>query len=152
MEDRDCETDLHWLERYFDRTYHMDERGRMRQREATHAGVLPSPGVPRFAFGRTSHGNGWRFRNDLPRAVVLGLTRLAGRERLFVGPLFETAPPERLEPFCKVCCPDSRDRHVLRLSLWRDGRSGNVLTRTWSRSQDDEESHWEAFGDVHLIF
>lgn len=52
--------------------------------------------APRFFFGRTAHGTLWRFRDDVPHAVVRELARLAGLERFDVEP---GAQPERQASF-----------------------------------------------------
>jgi len=55
--------------------------------------------APRFYLGRSPHGNLWRFRDDLSRAALRELSRLAGKER----PLgLDLASPERLAAFRRV--------------------------------------------------
>ena len=61
-----------------------------------------SPQPPRFHLGRTTLGNLWRFRDDLPPSLVRGLSRLAGKEPGLVGGWPEHGqprppPPERIE-------------------------------------------------------
>jgi hypothetical protein len=70
-----------------------DPRGRMLHRRGPASGGEPPP---RFFFGRTRHGNLWRFDAGLPDALVSELARLAAAERIG-RPLEE--PPERIETF-----------------------------------------------------
>ena len=84
-------TDLQWLEVQLETLYTFDAQGRLTGRNDP-AGGAP----PRFFFGRTRHGNIWRFRADLSDALVRDLARLAAAEP--VARDLE-ALPERLGAF-----------------------------------------------------
>jgi len=78
-----------------------DDRGRLLRVRETEGAV-----APRFYLGRSSLGNVWRLRADLPHDVVLRLARLAGKERPLqstnAGPPVGSSgppPPERAEAF-----------------------------------------------------
>jgi len=86
-------TGLHAVLETLSALYTMDGRGRL---VGAHDGGV----LPRFVLGRSAEGCVWRFRADLPAALVVALARLAGRER---GADFASAadgelpaPPERL--------------------------------------------------------
>jgi hypothetical protein len=85
---------LERLRLHVDTLFSSDPTGRLlRAREPDGARA------PRFYLGRSPHGNLWRFRDDLSRASLRELSRLAGRER----PLgLDLAPPERLAAFRRV--------------------------------------------------
>ncbi|HYH13077.1 MAG TPA: GNAT family N-acetyltransferase [Thermomicrobiales bacterium] len=60
----------------------------------------PGGGIaPRFYFARTSSGNLWRVRHDLPDAMVRALERLAGQERVSDD---LDAPPDNMAAFIAV--------------------------------------------------
>ena len=85
------------MERHLRCLYVHDGEGRI------HSTREPSsPRPPRFHLGRTTLGNLWRFRDDLPPSLVRGLSRLAGKEAALVGGWPEHGqppppPPERIE-------------------------------------------------------
>jgi hypothetical protein len=53
-------------------------------------------------LARTSLGCVWRFREDVPSAVVRDVAKLAGREPGVEMPLTSAAPPERQEPMLRL--------------------------------------------------
>lgn len=57
--------DSDWLDLHLDALFVHDERGRIVTRNALDRGP-----APRFFLGRTPDGNRWRFRHDLPDALV----------------------------------------------------------------------------------
>ena len=86
-------SDLEWMTLQVDALFVADARGRLQQRRGPGSDVeLP----PRFFFGRTRHGNLWRFAAGLPETLLVELARLAAAER--IGRPLE-APPERIESF-----------------------------------------------------
>jgi hypothetical protein len=88
----DPTSDLGWLELQVDALYAADARGRLLHPRGA-GGAAEAP--PRFFFGRTRHGNLWRFAADLPEALVAELARLAAAERSD-WPIAEL--PERMRP------------------------------------------------------
>lgn len=80
-----------------------DANGRIVARRDPAASREPAP---RFFLGRTRHGHLWRFRADLPDALVRDLARLAAAERtggdLDAPPEREIFFRERLEAFAPV--------------------------------------------------
>lgn len=84
-------SDLEWMLLQVDALFVADARGRLLRRSGP-----GSEAPPRFFFGRTRHGNLWRFAAGLPERLVAELARLASGERL--GRPLE-APPERFESF-----------------------------------------------------
>ena len=86
-------SDLEWMSLQVDVLFAADERGRLLQRRGPGGEAEPPP---RFFFGRTRHGNLWRFAAGLPEPLVAELARLAAGERT-LRPLEE--PPERIESF-----------------------------------------------------
>ncbi len=86
-------TDLHWAALHVGTLCHHDTDGRLvRWNEPDR---LDSP-APLFWFGATLHGNLWRFRVDLPKALVRELARLAAAERTVTA---LGGDPERLRSF-----------------------------------------------------
>jgi hypothetical protein len=85
-------TDLGWLELQVDALFASDARGRLLHPRGA-GGAREAP--PRFFFGRTRHGNLWRFAAGLPEALVAELARLAAGER-GDWPLEDL--PERMRP------------------------------------------------------
>jgi hypothetical protein len=71
-------TDLDWLAAHASALYVHDPNGRI---EALNVPEGNSKPAPYFFFGRTRHGNLWRFRDTLPRDLVRELARLAGAEK-----------------------------------------------------------------------
>jgi len=86
-------SDLEWMAVQVDVLFVADPRGRLLRRRGPVAEEEPPP---RFFFGRTRHGNLWRFAAGLPEPLVVELARLAASER--IGRPLE-APPERIESF-----------------------------------------------------
>jgi RimJ/RimL family protein N-acetyltransferase len=83
-------TDLDWMALQVRALYVHDAEGRLESQNLAHD---PGSPAPYFFFGRTRHGNLWRFRNTLPRTLVIELARLAAAEPT-VGDL--ESDPERL--------------------------------------------------------
>ena len=77
MSREDLPSDLHWMQLQVEALCRHDESGRL-------AAWNGPPGedaeAPLFFLGRTVHGSLWRFRRDLPDALVRELGRLAGAE------------------------------------------------------------------------
>jgi len=108
----DAFDDLAWLCRLVAERYRVDARGRMLQ-----GGGADPALTPRFLFGRTRHGNLWRFRADLGATTVRELARLAGRE----PPLRPGAPPpERIEPMRRVLARGGRAAQGTCSPVYRD--------------------------------
>ena len=68
-------TDLELLNRQIDTLFRHDSAGRLRC-----VNEPAEPEAPRFFLGRTTAGNVWRFRHDLPAEVVGALEALARLE------------------------------------------------------------------------
>ena len=85
-------SDLGWLEWQVDALFAADARGRLLHPRGA-GGAEEAP--PRFFFGRTRHGNLWRFAAGLPETLVAELARLAAGER-GDWPLEDL--PERMRP------------------------------------------------------
>ena len=64
-----------WLDLHLRALFVHDGRGRILARNALDGGR-----APRFFLGRTPHGNRWRFRDDLPDALVVRLEALCADE------------------------------------------------------------------------
>ena len=71
-------TDLDWLAAHAGALYVHDPNGRIEALNVPEGNAKPAP---YFFFGRTRHGNLWRFRDTLPRDLVRELARLAGAEK-----------------------------------------------------------------------
>jgi RimJ/RimL family protein N-acetyltransferase len=77
-------SDLNWLELQIPTLYVCDARGRLRFiREPGYDESELDP-APRFFMGRSSVGNIWRFRDDLPDDVMLELDALCRAEPVTV--------------------------------------------------------------------
>jgi hypothetical protein len=96
-------SDLGWMALQARTLFACDANGRILERREPAASRAPAP---RFFLGRTRHGHLWRFRADLPAALVRDLARLAAAERadhdLDLPPEREAALRERLEAFAPV--------------------------------------------------
>jgi hypothetical protein len=83
-------TDLDWMAEHVAALYVHDDNGRIVVLNVPEGSSKPAP---YFFFGRTRHGNLWRFRDTIPRELVRELARLAGAEK--ANPDLEREP-ERL--------------------------------------------------------
>lgn len=63
------------MARHVDTLFRCDEQGRLR-----HVNELEAPAAPRFYLGRTTQGNVWRMRHDLPASLADHLDRLCRAE------------------------------------------------------------------------
>jgi len=70
-------SDLGWMEMQVVTLFVHDGQGRL-----VSTNEAETREAPRFFFGRTRHGNLWRFRAGSSAALVRALSRLAGREGL----------------------------------------------------------------------
>jgi GNAT superfamily N-acetyltransferase len=102
-EDAEPGSDLGWMALQARTLFACDANGRILARREPAVSRAPAP---RFFLGRTAHGHLWRFRADLPAALVRDLARLAAAERagrdLDLPPEREAALRERLEAFAPV--------------------------------------------------
>lgn len=73
----DLPTDLDWMALQAATLYRHDAQGRI---VTFNEADGSEPPAPLFFLGRTAHGNLWRFRSDLPLALVRELARLAALE------------------------------------------------------------------------
>lgn len=87
-------SDSDWLDLHLDALFVHDERGRILTRKALDGGP-----APRFFLGRTPDGNCWRFRDDVPDAVVERLEALCDGEP---APTDLRTPPRNEERYREV--------------------------------------------------
>jgi len=81
---------------------------------------------PRFVFARSAEGCIWRFRSDVERERVLGIAKLAGRERGFERPdpatsdaQWSPALPERLVMIARLLGSDREPASFVREAIFR---------------------------------
>lgn len=89
-------TDLDLALRYIAKRFPLNERERLVAAEGVDGFV------PYVVLARTSLGCVWRFREDVPSAVVRDVAKLAGREPGVKMPPTSAAPPERQEPILRL--------------------------------------------------
>ncbi len=70
-------SDLQYMDLHISTLFDSDPGGRLR-----YVNEVGNPPAPRFFMGRTNSGNRWRFRYDLPNAVVEQLNQLCLAEPL----------------------------------------------------------------------
>ncbi|CAA9374703.1 MAG: hypothetical protein AVDCRST_MAG93-8722 [uncultured Chloroflexia bacterium] len=87
-------SDLNLLELHIDAAWTHDPDGRIRRVNEPDGGP-----APRFYFGRTTEGNRWRFRHDVPPEAVHRLEQLAASESISYD---LRAYPVNYEAFCDV--------------------------------------------------
>lgn len=98
------------------RRYETDDLGRLVQ---DRSGGVP----PRFLFGRSAEGCIWRFGVQLERERLIGLAKLAARERGWIERQdAEPAPPERLVMMARMLGESGEAAAADRETLVREGR------------------------------